>query len=322
MAEFVCPNCGNRQLRDLNGKVISSVKALDVHGKYACSECGAELEHEHLKELIAAAVQEYTLSTQLLQQARNAKKSGDYETASENYQQLLNIDPNNWEAAFYSVCCNSWGCNVGGIDNACTAVKLCLGDVFDKLETLPKAQKQTAVKLVVSDAGLFAVEKFDAAVRYHASLNASVMTQHNSALKSQLISALNVVIACSSLVMERFGNDSEIAPLVELPANVALQMQSRQTFVSVVLEPETSRTLLEWIGRYNPSYVEEYKKKQNRSMASGTIFLIVLGAIFLALGLLLEGVFAKWFCIPMAAFCLLVGIFRIIVQAANKKLNG
>lgn len=322
MAEFVCPNCGNHQLCDQNGKCVSGIKALDAHGKYVCSQCGAELEQEQLKALIVAAAQEYTLTAQLGQRARNAKQSGDYESASAYYQQMLAVDPNSWEAAFYSVCCNSWGCGVGGIDNACTAVKLCLEGVFDKLEMLSGTQKKTAVKLVVSDAGLFAVEKFDAAVRHHASLNASVMNQHNNELKNQLISALNVMIVCSSLVMERFGDDPEIAPLVEIPANAALQMQSRQGFVSTVLEPDTSKTLLEWIGKYNPGYVEEYQKKQNRAMASGTSFLMVLGAIFLALGLLLEGVFAKWFCIPMAIFCLGVGIFRIIVQAANKKRNG
>lgn len=322
MAEFICPDCGNSRLCDQNGNGVSDVKSLDVHGKYVCSQCGAELAQEQMKALIAAAAQEQALVAQLRQQARNAKNSGDYETASAYYQQMLSMDPNSWEAAFYAVCCNSWGCNVGGIDNACTAVKLCLPDVFDKVEVLPSSEKKTCVKLLVSDAGLFALEKFDAAVKYHTSLNASVMSQHNGELKNQLISALNVVIACASLVMERFGDDPEIAPLVEIPADVALKMQSRQTFVTVVLEPQTSRTLLEWIGRFNPAYVEEYKAQQNRAMASGTRFLMILGVIFLVLWYVLDGMFAKWFCMPMAIFCLGLGVFRIIVQVANKRLNG
>lgn len=321
MVEFVCPNCGNRQLRDHNGKVVSRGAELGVNVKYTCTKCGAELTQEQWEELFNAALTELTLSSQLLQQARNAKKSGDYETASEYYQQLLDIDPNNWEAAFYAVYCNSWGCNAGGIDNACTAVKMCLNDVFDKIEVLPAAQKETAVSLVVSDAGLFAFEKFDAAVQYHMSLNGSVMTQHKSELQNQLISALSIVVACSSLVMKRFGNDPRIAPLVEIPAKAALQMQSRQTFVSVNLKPETNNTLLEWIGKYNPGYVEEYKRKQNRFLISSTIFLFVFGAICLTLGLLLEGPFAKFFFTGMAAFLLLFGILRVILLVANKILT-
>ncbi len=322
MAEFICSNCGNNQLRNQNGTCVPNIKSLDVRGKYFCSQCGEELEREQFKALINAAVQESRLASQLCQLARNAKKSGDYATASDYYQQMLDMDSNNWEAAFYSVCCNSWGCNIGGIENACTAVKLCLNDVFDILETLPRAEKRNAVKLVVAEAGNFALKKFDDAVQYHVSLNSSVMSQHNSELKNQLISALNVMLVCSSLVMERFGNDLELAPLVEIPATAALQMQSRQSFVSVVLEPNTSKTLLEWIGRFNPEYVEKYKKKQNSSMVSGTIFLMVLSAIFLVLGLLLEGIFANWFCIPMAVFCFGYGVLRIIVQIANKKLNS
>ena len=100
MAEYICQNCGNNQLRDQNGNCVSSIKSLDVHGKYTCSACGAELAQEQLNALIAAAAQESTLSAQLGQQARNAKKNGDYETASEYYQQMLRIDPNTWEAAF------------------------------------------------------------------------------------------------------------------------------------------------------------------------------------------------------------------------------
>lgn len=322
MAEFICPNCGNRQLNDQNGNRLSDIKALDLKQMYVCSQCGTESEPEQRKMLVMAAAQESRESAQLWLQARNAKNDSDYEMASEYYQQILAMDPSSWEATFYSVCCNSWACSIGGIDNACTAVKMCLNEVFDKIELLSDKQKAFAVKLVVSDAGLFAVEKFDAAVRYHASLNASVMNQHNNELKNRLISALNVLIAASSLVMERFGDDAKIAPLVAIPAQAAIQMQSRQSFVKIILEPETSKTLLDWIGRYDPGFVAEYKKKQNKSILTGSIVLIVLGAIFLALGLLLNGIFAKWFSLPMAGVCLLWGFFRVIIQAANKKMNG
>lgn len=321
MAEFICPNCGNNQLCDQKGKCVSSIKSLAANEKYVCSQCGTEVAQEQLKEMVAAAAQESILSSNLYKQARNAKNKGDYEGASNLYQQILLREPNSWEAAFFSVSCNS-RCSVGAIENACNAVRLCLAGVFDMIDALQNSQKQNAVKTVVTDACLFAVNMFDAAVKHHASINASVMSQHNNELKQQLVSATNIVVSCASLVMNRYGDEPEIAAVVETPAKCALELQSRQQFVSIVLEPDTSRTLLEWIGRFNPEYVENYKKKQNRAMASGTVFLMVLGAIFLALGLLLEGVFAKWFCVPMAIFCLGFGILRLIVQAANKKLNG
>lgn len=321
MVEFICGNCGNKELRGQNGKLVSNPKALDVHGQYTCSQCGVELPQEQLRELIKAAAEESVLTMNLLRQAREAKNSGNYEVASELYQQVLCMDPGNWQAAYFSVSCNS-RCSYGANENACDAVKLCLEGVFNLIDNLPASEKKDAVKIVVVDACSFAVEMFDAAVKQHAALDVNAMTQNKNNLKNQLISALNITIACASNVINRYGDDDQIAPIVETPATCAIQLQTRQSYVSLVIEPETAKTLLEWIGKFNPKFVEDYKKKQNKSMATGSIVLMVLGAIFLALGLLLEGMFAKWFCLPMAGFCLLYGIFRIIVQAANKKLNG
>lgn len=321
MAEFVCQNCGNKQLRDAKGNVITSPRAIDVNGKYYCNECGTELPKDQMAELVKAAVAEVLIANNLRTQARTAKNNGDYENALNLYQQLQLQKPDDWEAAFYSVYCNCYNA-VGAVENACDAVKMCLDGVFDKIDKLHGVEKQNAVKFVVSDAGLFALHMFDSAVQRHASLDVSSMTKNQGALRNQLTSALNIVITCASNVMNRYGDEDQVAAIVEVPATCALQMQSRQSYVTLFVDSNTNKTLLEWIGRFNPTFVEDYKKKQNRSMTTGNVFLMILGAIFLAIGLMVEGTFAKWFCIPMAAFCLLWGLFRIIVQVANQKLNG
>lgn len=321
MAEFVCQNCGNKQLRDAKGNVITSPRAIDVNGKYYCNECGTELPKDQMAELVKAAVAEVLIANNLRTQARTAKNNGDYENALNLYQQLQLQKPDDWEAAFYSVYCNCYNA-VGAVENACDAVKMCLDGVFDKIDKLHGVEKQNAVKFVVSDAGLFALHMFDSAVQRHASLDVSSMTKNQGALRNQLTSALNIVITCASNVMNRYSDEDQVAAIVEVPATCALQMQSRQSYVTLFVDSNTNKTLLEWIGRFNPTFVEDYKKKQNRSMTTGNVFLMILGAIFLAIGLMVEGTFAKWFCIPMAAFCILWGLFRIIVQVANQKLNG
>ena len=321
MAEFVCQNCGNKTLRDQKGNVITNPKAIDVKGQYFCDDCGAELPKVQLSELVQAAVAEVLMKNNIRTQAKNAKNNGDYESALQLYQQLQAQKPDDWEAAFYSVYCNCYNA-VDAAENACEALTLCLEDVFDKIDKLHGVEKQNAVKFVVSDAGLFALHMFDSAVQRHAALDASSATQNSNLLKNQLISALNIVITCASIVMDRYGDEDKLAALVEHPATCALQMQTRQHYVTLSISPETHRTLLEWIGRFNPEYVAQYKAKQNRSMRNGTILLVVLGAIFGAIGYFVEGYFSRWFCIPMAIFCGAWAIFRIIIQLANKKLNG
>lgn len=317
MAEFICQNCGNKQLRDAKGNVITNPKTIDVKGEYVCNECGTELPKDQLAELVKAAAAEVLIANNLRMQARNAKNNGDYENALNLYQQLQLQKPDDWEAAFYSVYCNCYNA-VGAVENACDAVKMSLDGVFDKIENLHGTEKQNAVKFVVSDAGLFALHMFDSAVQQHAALDASAMTKHNGTLRNQLTGALNIVIACASLVMDRFGNDPEVACLVEVPANVALKMQSRQSYVTLFVDSDTNKTLLDWIGRFNPKYVEEYKAKQNRAMRSGNIFLIIMTAVFYAIGHFSEGFwedFGTW----MAIFCGAWAIIRILIQLTKKK---
>ena len=317
MAEFVCQNCGNKQLRDAKGNVITNPKAIDVKGQYFCNECGAELPKDQMAALVSAAAAEVLIANQLRTQARNAKNNGDYESALNLYQQLGFQKPDDWEAAFYSVYCNCYNA-VGAVENACDAVKMCLDGVFDKIDNLHGVEKQNAVKFVVSDTGLFALHMFDSAVQQHATLDVSAMTKNNGTLRNQLTGALNIVIACASNVMNRYGDEDQVAALVELPATCALQMQSRQSYVTLFVDSNTNKTLLDWIGRFNPKYVEEYKAKQNRSMRSGTIFLIILAAVCYAIGHFSEGFWAD-FGIWMAIFCGAWAVIRIIIQLTKKK---
>ena len=317
MAEFVCQNCGNKQLRDAKGNVITNPKAIDVKCQYFCNECGAELPKDQMAGLVSAAAAEVLIANQLRTQARNAKNNGDYESALNLYQQLGFQKPDDWEAAFYSVYCNCYNA-VGAVENACDAVKMCLDGVFDKIDGLSGQEKVNAVKFVVSDAGLFALHMFDSAVQQHAALDVSAMTKNNGTLRNQLTGALNIVIACASNVMNRYGDEDQVAALVELPATCALQMQSRQSYVTLFVDSNTNKTLLDWIGRFNPKYVEEYKAKQNRSMRSGTILLIILAAVCYAIGHFSEGFWAD-FGIWMAIFCGAWAVIRIIIQLTKKK---
>lgn len=321
MVEFVCQNCGNKQLRDAKGSVVTSPKAIDVNSQYFCNECGTELPKDQMADLVTAAAAEVVIANNLRMQARNAKNNGDFENALNLYQQLLLQKPDDWEATFYSVYCNCYNA-VGAVENACDAVKMSLEGVFDKIDNLHGVEKQNAVKLLVSDAGLFALHMFDSAVQRHASLDVSSMTKNQGALRNQLTSALNIVITCASNVMNRYGDEEQVAALVELPATCALQMQSRQQYVTLFVGSDTNKSLLDWIGKYNPKYVEEYKAKQNRSMRSGTIALAIFAAIFYAIGYFTEGMFSSWFCIPMAIFCGAWAIIRILIQLFNNKKRG
>jgi len=312
MKRIVCEMCGSQDV-------------VKQEGMYICNHCGTKYSPEEAKKLfveVTVTVDHAEEIKNLYALATRARQNNDYENAATYYQQLLGYEPDNWEAAFFSTLCRSNCGTIAEIPASCDAVRNCIDSVFQLIQRLPASEQKSAVQTVVSSATTFANSMFNVALKHHMSIDASVMSRFNADLKARLVAACFIMTSCSGSVMKFFGNNANIAPLVQIPAKAALEAQTRQTFVSLAFEPNVANGLLGYIGKYDPTYVENYKKKQNNSMTAGNVVLMVLGIAFLALGLFLDGTFAKWFCIPMAVFCLGYGLLRIVVQAANKKLNG
>lgn len=270
----------------------------------------------------AAAARYATDVMKLLEVAQKEGLNNNFGAITGYYQQIIALNPDSWVAELFSVLINAFPVNTGDVANACNAVESYIKKALDTIDTQPDFEKKWDVTILSGAAVQFSDVASCMAINTHLAIPVSQMSAHNGALKAQMVSALNILITCASQIMSRYGDNDEIASCVENPARRAVEFYKRQSFVTIALSAETNATLLNWIGRFNPTFVEDYKKKQNRSMTTGNVFLMILGAIFLAIGLMTEGTFAKWFCIPMAAFCLLWGLFRIIVQVANKKLNG
>lgn len=270
-----------------------------------------------------AAVARYATNVmKILEEALKEGQNNNFYAIAGYYQQIIALDPDSWVAEFFSVLINAFPVNTGYVVNACDAVEAYIKKALDTIDTQPDFRKKWDVTILSCAVVQFSDVASCMAIRSHMAIPVNQMSAHNGALKEQMISALNILITCASQIMSRYGDNDEIASCVENLATRAVLFHKKQSYVTVVLPPETNTTLLNWIGRFNPQFVEDYKKKQNRSMVTGNVFLMILGAIFLVIGLLVDGIFTKWFCIPMAAICLIWGIFRIIVQVANKKLNG
>lgn len=312
MKRLVCEMCGSSDIQK-------------QEGLYVCTSCGTKYSPEEAKKLfveVTVTVDNTEEAKNLYQLATRARKNGDDAAAANYYAQYLSYDPDNWEAAFFATVCRSSCDTIANIDISCDAVRNCLDSVFAMIKKLPAAEQKAAAQTVVTTSTAFAQSMFAAAVKHHSTIDASVMSRFAPELRKRLTAACYVMTSCCGTFMGYFENDKAIAPLVQIPAKAALESQTLQHYVNIPFEPAVSNGLLTYIGRFDPAWVTNFKKKQNNTMLTGSIVLMVLGAIFLVLGLLLNGTFAKWFCLPMAGFCLLWGIFRLIVQAANKKLNG
>ena len=82
--------------------------------------------------------------------ARNARETGNDSTAVKHYEEIIALEPDNWEALFYLAVLKTNTVKYGEISNAAISVVNCLPKVFKLISTTieDEEEKKKAVKEV------------------------------------------------------------------------------------------------------------------------------------------------------------------------------
>ena len=134
MAIISCPECG----KQTSDRAIS------------CPDCGCPI---NTKQVVAPQVDVSKEVEKLIVLARRARESSDSKNAKKYYDQILNKDPGNWEAIFFSVYFEAYECNIGNIGSAANSVANSIYSSFAAIADLDdEAEKEQALNTVISSA--------------------------------------------------------------------------------------------------------------------------------------------------------------------------
>lgn len=157
MKSIVCEMCGSHDM-------------IKTNDHYVCQSCGTKFTLEEARKLIVEGVVKIDNTERLdnlFEAARNAKSIGNYEQAKRFYTEILTLEPNSWEATYYSVFCSAADCMIMQIESSANSLRNCL-DICFRLIELYAEDKAEAVSSVARDtisiAGVFhdaALEHFD-----------------------------------------------------------------------------------------------------------------------------------------------------------------
>ena len=141
MALINCPECG----RQVSDRAIS------------CPDCGCPISAAPAPAPAPAAapVQQnnFVDIEKLLVLAQRARESFDSKNAKRYYDQILTIDPGQWEAIFYSVYFEAVECKLMHLSSAANSVANCIYSTFAALEeTLDASEYDTAIDTIVNSA--------------------------------------------------------------------------------------------------------------------------------------------------------------------------
>lgn len=103
MQTMICEMCGSDDL-------------VKQDGLYVCQRCGTKYSVDEARKLFGAVkIDESEEAQNYLTLARRARADGDDVNAEKYYDLVLQQDPNNWEAAYYSVHANVRQCMIKDI---------------------------------------------------------------------------------------------------------------------------------------------------------------------------------------------------------------
>ena len=151
MAIISCPECG----KQVSDRAVS------------CPECGYPISAPAAPA--AAPVHNGAEEVEkLLVLARRARESSDSTNARKYYDQILDKDPGNWEAIFYSVYYEAMSCKIMHISSAANSVANCIYSTFAAISDLSSESEQDdAITTVISSACVIANVFVSSAVNHY-----------------------------------------------------------------------------------------------------------------------------------------------------------
>ena len=129
MALINCPECG-RQVSDRAA---------------SCPDCGCPINNVPVAapQVVMNPVVNNTKEIEnLLMLAQRARSGGDSTNAQKYYDLLLQKDPGNWEAIFFSVYYEASGCKIMNISSAANSLANCVHNSFAAIKELPDEDDQ------------------------------------------------------------------------------------------------------------------------------------------------------------------------------------
>ncbi len=197
---------------------------LKQNGVYICQDCGAQYTVEEAKalmvevsdgEVVSRVVPKAESNSQIdnfKQLARRAREAGNVENAAKYYEMVVIQDPNDWEAAFYSVYYQSAGTNIAGITNAATNVENCLPSVMHLIKSRVPKEEQVDALSQIAESVLLLCETMRSTARSHYN-QFSTVSGAAEELRTRLNASYDMVLKTADLI-SKFDNKGIALPLL------------------------------------------------------------------------------------------------------------
>ena len=138
MQAMVCEMCGSNDI-------------VKQDGLFVCQHCGTKYSLEEAKKLLGTVkLDKSDELSNALKLARRAKSENNSEDAKKYYSDILAVDPNNWEAYFYTRYYPMREAGIMNFSNNAAKLANSINNVFELVKELPESEQKAACEEICS----------------------------------------------------------------------------------------------------------------------------------------------------------------------------
>ena len=198
MTELKCTTCGSNGI-EKKGEI------------YECEFCGTKYSPAEAEKLSVQVVVKNDNSEKIDALLRAGKKSRDmenWEAAGKYYEEILGLDPDRWEAVFYSAFCTARNCKIAHIASAARLVEKSLKPTYTLIKAKVPADKQmAAVSEVVAYTNEITALLCISAINHYNGIDSQIQSKYRGEMIDRWSAATDAARTSGLLIEDIFGSD-------------------------------------------------------------------------------------------------------------------
>ena len=248
-------------MKAIKCEMCGSGEIVKTDGYFVCQNCGTKYTVEEAKKMMIEGTVKIDHSDEMANYyilARRARKENNYERAVKYYNLVLENDPSQWEASFYSVYFKHLDCGINDIFNSATALNNCLPNVLQiiKEKITSSSERYPIIQEIYKKVVYFSTIMINATKNYYRSIpkilrNISVKQLY----VNNCFSVKDLLLNFGNLLIKNFNElycVEFVAPLWEIAISNYVKL------IPYLAKKSTNKKIIKEyaykIKKYNPSY--------------------------------------------------------------------
>ena len=270
MNKLTCVLCGSTDL-------------VKQDSNFICQSCGTQYTLAEAKKMIlgdSTPTQNVSNTNELenlYQLARRAKETGNSEHAEKYYNQIVEKDPTDWEANFYSVYYQSMNCKIAGIENAASNLENIERQILNLIKKIEdKTERDNALMEVTQSLVSMSKILFSSAKNHHLGIDVNIRNQYVQEYAKRGWAACRMLYVFGDTIELLFGKS--YGKLISLCWETAIKQHS--SLIADVNDSNFYTKNKEFVDKYftrNNSYNPSFVKPEIKEPSSAGPVLAVLG---------------------------------------------